>query len=562
MLSHIIHCVIAPLTLLSGQLSNLYPLSQFDEILSTFLHGHLAIVVDYADKFGVNMPLSQETSAPAVKIEPNGIEQYDLASVVKSAVSSLVPASGMHETAMPDGFLTGGPNTLVGGTDLAGMIGQAIKEEAPDRTGSGNTHEPVATTDIAALISESLADAMGKLPDTETNLTGLHLNGENSASQSSYPTHTSNVAPSANHPYTTTNTSKQLAALRERELPPDQSSPTSVLYERARQAAVAKSSNTARREGIHSTRRPWSSEEEKTLMLGLDMVKGPHWSQILSLFGPNGTISDILKDRTQVQLKDKARNLKLFFLKTNSEVPFYLRSVTGELKTRAPSQAARKEAEEKARQNQEEEKQRFQGLMALSSIQEAHRHPTNGAAAGMPQGRAGTTTPGLGTPNRAMTSSTPVPPVPIPSLPKAEPPDHHVLHQTVKIQPTLAPAPAPIPVPASVASLVSMHMPSRPQVSPQQPCQTPAHRQAALQTAYQVSQAGQPQAQGQAQKQAQGQAQGQRQGSETNGQHQIHGLPSIPPNHHSTLEEASVEETLLAALAGSTAGSAGDDSIN
>lgn len=101
-------------------------------------------------------------------------------------------------------------------------------------------------------------------------------------------------------------------------------------------------------------------------MAGLDMVKGPHWSQILSLFGPNGTISDILKDRTQVQLKDKARNLKLFFLKTNSEMPYYLQCVTGELKTRAPSQAARKEAEEKARLNSEEEQARLQGIMTLA----------------------------------------------------------------------------------------------------------------------------------------------------------------------------------------------------
>lgn len=134
-------------------------------------------------------------------------------------------------------------------------------------------------------------------------------------------------------------------------LPPTQSLPTAVLYERARQAAVAKSSTAhVRREGLHSTRRPWTPEEEKALMQGLDMVKGPHWSQILQLFGLNGTLSDILKDRTQVQLKDKARNLKLFFLKTNSEMPYYLQCVTGELKTRAPGQAARKEAEEQARQ--------------------------------------------------------------------------------------------------------------------------------------------------------------------------------------------------------------------
>ncbi|KAI8630940.1 hypothetical protein F5Y19DRAFT_483583 [Xylariaceae sp. FL1651] len=149
-------------------------------------------------------------------------------------------------------------------------------------------------------------------------------------------------------------------------LPPNQSDSTPALYERARQAAAARSSSHARREGSHSTRRPWSPEEEKALMMGLDMVKGPHWSQILSLFGPNGSISQILADRTQVQLKDKARNLKLFFLKTNSEMPYYLQCVTGELKTRAPTQAARKEAEEKARMNSEEHQAHINGILTLA----------------------------------------------------------------------------------------------------------------------------------------------------------------------------------------------------
>lgn len=113
-------------------------------------------------------------------------------------------------------------------------------------------------------------------------------------------------------------------------------------------------------------------------MTGLDMVKGPHWSQILGLFGVNGTLSDILRDRTQVQLKDKARNLKLFFLKTNSEMPFYLNSVTGELKTRAPTQAARKEAEERARQNSHEEQAKLNTIMTYSNgLQQSPQNRTH-----------------------------------------------------------------------------------------------------------------------------------------------------------------------------------------
>jgi protein TBF1 len=114
-------------------------------------------------------------------------------------------------------------------------------------------------------------------------------------------------------------------------------------------------------------------------MTGLDQVKGPHWSQILALYGAEGTINKVLKDRNQVQLKDKARNLKLFFLKSNIEVPYYLQCVTGELKTRAPSQAARKEAEERVRLAGADEQARAAGIMALANGMQPQRRETSGS---------------------------------------------------------------------------------------------------------------------------------------------------------------------------------------
>lgn len=149
---------------------------------------------------------------------------------------------------------------------------------------------------------------------------------------------------------------------------PSQSQPTAKLYEQARQQAASKnSSNNRRGSGGLSARRPWSNEEENALMAGLDQVKGPHWSQILGLYGQQGSISHVLEHRNQVQLKDKARNLKLFFLKSGIEVPYYLSSVTGELKTRAPSQAARKEAEERARLTSDESVNRANGILMLAN---------------------------------------------------------------------------------------------------------------------------------------------------------------------------------------------------
>ncbi|KAL6944983.1 hypothetical protein ACO0QE_002426 [Hanseniaspora vineae] len=72
----------------------------------------------------------------------------------------------------------------------------------------------------------------------------------------------------------------------------------------------------------------WTSEEEDALLNALK-VCGPKWTTILDLFGAGGQLSESLKNRAPVQLKDKARNWKMFFLKTEIPVPPYLEKVTG-----------------------------------------------------------------------------------------------------------------------------------------------------------------------------------------------------------------------------------------
>lgn len=73
---------------------------------------------------------------------------------------------------------------------------------------------------------------------------------------------------------------------------------------------------------------------ESALFAGLDAVQGPNWAAILKLYGQGGSISEALKDRSQVQLKDKARNLKLSCLKAGHPVPRVLEKVTGCLRSR------------------------------------------------------------------------------------------------------------------------------------------------------------------------------------------------------------------------------------
>ncbi|AGO11349.1 AaceriACR096Wp [[Ashbya] aceris (nom. inval.)] len=77
-------------------------------------------------------------------------------------------------------------------------------------------------------------------------------------------------------------------------------------------------------------KRMWVKEEEEALISALK-VYGPAWSKILEYHGAGGSISETLKNRTQVQLKDKARNWKMHYLKKGAPVPFYLLKVTGNL---------------------------------------------------------------------------------------------------------------------------------------------------------------------------------------------------------------------------------------
>jgi hypothetical protein len=419
--------------------------------LSIFLQSHLATVVDYAEKYGVNIPLNEDDTTIAQEPSSAQQEEHDsLAALLQSATSHLAQAGGDHGPAkelLSNGTITNGAAEHLedDGLDLKKLIEDSLsthlpelKEPSADQPASAGLPD-FDSKNLASLISEKLKN------DLDIPTHGLpNLSAPASTTNPQFATPGSNIHPAyqtyiqGSAPATSTGAGGEV-------LPPNQSMPTAALYERARQAAVAKSSNTTRREGLHSTRRPWTPEEEKALMAGLDMVKGPHWSQILSLFGQHGTISDILKDRTQVQLKDKARNLKLFFLKTNSEMPYYLQSVTGELKTRAPGQAARKEAEEKARMNLEEEQARIQGIMTLAGGLQNNHHPVaNPPLAASPSKRTSPAT-GFGATTTAAhvatSNGTSMPAMPIPPRIKTELSDQHL--PKVTAFPPIQPAPAP-----------------------------------------------------------------------------------------------------------------------
>jgi chromo domain-containing protein 1 len=73
----------------------------------------------------------------------------------------------------------------------------------------------------------------------------------------------------------------------------------------------------------------WSEEEELALVEGLDLLKGPYFDQILDLYGPAGTVNQILKERTVVELQEKTRNLYEEFQEQGFEIPSNMHDVPG-----------------------------------------------------------------------------------------------------------------------------------------------------------------------------------------------------------------------------------------
>ncbi|KAI0861361.1 telomere repeat binding factor-domain-containing protein [Xylaria cubensis] len=363
-------------------LSKQFTYEAFLDTLSTYLNDNIdRIQAQVSSKLEVKAPT--ESPAPEDSNTHDLTSEFDLNAMIAEASRAAAQGAFQPSADEPPVF-----------EDLSAFLSENVSRAVEQsRQAATNVELPSAITSAAESASRATALALESIARTQYHPTALpHSSNQTPSSTTQHNHQAQQTQVSQTFPYQQQQAQKQqqhsVANLQPNyetpngHLPPNQTDSTPALYERARQAAAARSSTHARREGSHSTRRPWSPEEEKALMMGLDMVKGPHWSQILSLFGPNGSISQILADRTQVQLKDKARNLKLFFLKTNSEMPYYLQCVTGELKTRAPTQAARKEAEEKARLNSEEHQAHVNGILTLAGgLQNNPPHRSNPSTA-------------------------------------------------------------------------------------------------------------------------------------------------------------------------------------
>ncbi|KAK4051496.1 TTAGGG repeat binding factor [Microbotryomycetes sp. JL221] len=72
---------------------------------------------------------------------------------------------------------------------------------------------------------------------------------------------------------------------------------------------------------------PWTIAEEKYFREKLSEI-GPDWKELINRYGPAGDVSQELRHRTVVSLKDKAVNMKLDCIKSGRPWEWYLEDVT------------------------------------------------------------------------------------------------------------------------------------------------------------------------------------------------------------------------------------------
>ena len=72
----------------------------------------------------------------------------------------------------------------------------------------------------------------------------------------------------------------------------------------------------------------WTQAETIAFEEGLRKVEGPHWREILGLYGRKGKVNQVLKDRTPGDLYDEAKSLRQEFVDSGREPPDYLKPFT------------------------------------------------------------------------------------------------------------------------------------------------------------------------------------------------------------------------------------------
>lgn len=180
---------LADLAPLIGSLEEGSTTERVVECLSTFLQGHLSVVVDYADRYGVNIPLNEEDAVPVEDANGTHPDDHDsLAALLQTATSHLAqdPGDSGHGPDMLDhaGFEADGDDVLkkLIEDSILSQFHEA-KEPMVDEHASADPPD-VDSKDLASFISETLKNdptiPSNGLPNLSTAAAALTIPGSTS----------------------------------------------------------------------------------------------------------------------------------------------------------------------------------------------------------------------------------------------------------------------------------------------------------------------------------------------------------------------------------------------
>jgi len=145
--------------------------------LSAFLQSHLGIVVDYAEKYGVNIPLHEEDPpSPPEQISVQPEEHDSLVALLQSATSHLDQPEASSAHAHGINGLTNGMAMDLGlsigdvEVDLKKLIEDSLSTHAPElKEPAGDQHLSAGLADfdsknLASFISEKLKSELDGSP--------------------------------------------------------------------------------------------------------------------------------------------------------------------------------------------------------------------------------------------------------------------------------------------------------------------------------------------------------------------------------------------------------------
>ena len=116
----------------------------------------------------------------------------------------------------------------------------------------------------------------------------------------------------------------------------------------------------------------WTQAETIALEEGLRTLKGPRWREILGLYGRNGTINHVLRDKAPSDLYAKAKSVCQEFLDSGREPPQYLKSFSKTASTEAPRTSTPNIYSESRGQSRAVSKKSSRCTSADSGIAELH----------------------------------------------------------------------------------------------------------------------------------------------------------------------------------------------